>query len=404
MINRSLVWAVLSGLVVAGFAGHRHAAGRRGRRTPRRRTSRCVATVVVALLALPLRDRVQAAVNRLMYGAPQDPYSVLAGLAQRLAATPEPDGVLPAAVDEVAVALQRPYAAIELASEDGPVLAAEHGDAAGARRGARARAPGRARRAAAAGGPARREPRRRAPGRRRRRATWPPPPSRCAGRTTCGTPASASSPPARRSAAGCAATCTTASARRWPASTCSSARARTLLAHAPGGRARGARRASPATRAPTVADVRRLVNGLRPPALDDLGLAFAIREQAERLSRPVDGPPLDVEVTVEGDLRGAAGGRRGRRVPHRAGGARQRRAPRRRRRAAPCGSRATVRSSSWSRTTAAGSPPRRARASAWSPCGSGRRSSGVPCRSPRGPARGTVVRALLPVNDRPEES
>jgi len=31
----------------------------------------------------------------------------------------------------------------------------------------------------------------------------------------------------------------------------------------------------------TVMDVRRLVYGLRPPALDDLGLVAAIRQQAE---------------------------------------------------------------------------------------------------------------------------
>ena len=43
-----------------------------------------------------------------------------------------------------------------------------------------------------------------------------------------------------------------------------------------------------------VADVRRLVHSLRPPALDELGLVGAVREQAERLSVG-DHPHVDVE-------------------------------------------------------------------------------------------------------------
>ena len=41
-------------------------------------------------------------------------------------------------------------------------------------------------------------------------------------------------------------------------------------------------------------DVRRLVHGLRPPALDDLGLVAAVRQQAERVR-----PEVAVEVTAE---------------------------------------------------------------------------------------------------------
>ncbi len=49
--------------------------------------------------------------------------------------------------------------------------------------------------------------------------------------------------------------------------------------------------------AAALADVRRLVHDLRPPALDDLGLAGAVRQQAERLLAP------PVTVTVDaGDL------------------------------------------------------------------------------------------------------
>jgi signal transduction histidine kinase len=50
--------------------------------------------------------------------------------------------------------------------------------------------------------------------------------------------------------------------------------------------------------AAALADVRRLVNDLRPPALDDLGLAGAVRQQAERLLPP----HTTVTVTADRDV------------------------------------------------------------------------------------------------------
>ncbi|WP_169949677.1 histidine kinase [Microbispora sp. H11081] len=49
-----------------------------------------------------------------------------------------------------------------------------------------------------------------------------------------------------------------------------------------------------------LAEVRRLVHGLRPPALDDVGLVGAVRQQAERLR----GPDLTIRVEERGDLTG----------------------------------------------------------------------------------------------------
>ena len=43
----------------------------------------------------PLRNRLQRAVNRLVYGERDDPYTVLARLVQRLEATLAPEAVLP---------------------------------------------------------------------------------------------------------------------------------------------------------------------------------------------------------------------------------------------------------------------------------------------------------------------
>jgi signal transduction histidine kinase len=45
-----------------------------------------------------------------------------------------------------------------------------------------------------------------------------------------------------------------------------------------------------------VAEVRRLVDGLRPPDLDQLGLLGALRERAVRLSWRADGTPIQVRV------------------------------------------------------------------------------------------------------------
>lgn len=51
----------------------------------------------------------------------------------------------------------------------------------------------------------------------------------------------------------------------------------------------------------TIGDIRRLVYGLRPPSLDELGLAGAVEEMARRHRHP-GGP--DITVTIAGDLSG----------------------------------------------------------------------------------------------------
>lgn len=54
-----------------------------------------------------------------------------------------------------------------------------------------------------------------------------------------------------------------------------------------------------------ITDIRRLVQGLRPPALDDLGLVPALREQAHDLSvrsRRADGAALAIEVVADPQL------------------------------------------------------------------------------------------------------
>ena len=74
-----------------------------------------------------------------------------------------------------------------------------------------------------------------------------------------------------------------------------------------------------------VDDVRRITEDLRPPALDELGLAGSLRALGDRSPHPVARRAgRGAERTAA-----AAGGRRGRLLPHRGRGPRQRRSPRR---------------------------------------------------------------------------
>jgi signal transduction histidine kinase len=82
------------------------------------------ATGIVAVLFQPLRDRLQRGVNRLLYGQRDEPYVVLTGLGQRVKTTLDPDAVLPAIVATVREALKLSYAAIEVPDGSQVMLAA----------------------------------------------------------------------------------------------------------------------------------------------------------------------------------------------------------------------------------------------------------------------------------------
>lgn len=86
-----------------------------------------VATGLVALLFQPLRGRLQRSVNHLLYGERDDPYLLLSRLGQRLEETLAADAVLPAVVETVARALKLPYVAIALPRDGGSEVAAAHG-------------------------------------------------------------------------------------------------------------------------------------------------------------------------------------------------------------------------------------------------------------------------------------
>src|SRR5215207_968249 len=85
------------------------------------------ATGLVAVAFQPLRSRLQRGVNRLMYGERDDPYAVISRLGRRLEATLAPEAVLPTLVETIAQALKLPYAAILLKEDEEFRTAAAYG-------------------------------------------------------------------------------------------------------------------------------------------------------------------------------------------------------------------------------------------------------------------------------------
>jgi signal transduction histidine kinase len=91
-----------------------------------------LAAAVAALVLAPLRTGAQQMVNRLMYGNRDDPAGVLSGLGGRLESVMLPDDVSPTVVETVARSLRVPYVAIDLADgADGFHPVAESGTPAG---------------------------------------------------------------------------------------------------------------------------------------------------------------------------------------------------------------------------------------------------------------------------------
>lgn len=86
-----------------------------------------LATGLVAVLFQPLRECLQLAANRLMFGKRDTPYQVISHLGHRLEATIEPDAVLPTIVETVAQALKLPYVTIALQQEGKLVTTASYG-------------------------------------------------------------------------------------------------------------------------------------------------------------------------------------------------------------------------------------------------------------------------------------
>ena len=126
VINRTLVYGVLTVCVagiyvlVVGYLGATFG-------VDGSLSISLIATGIVAVLFAPLRVRLQRAVNRLMYGERDEPYAAISRLGERLEATLAPDAVLPTITQTVREALKLPYAAIALGVGTDSILTAESG-------------------------------------------------------------------------------------------------------------------------------------------------------------------------------------------------------------------------------------------------------------------------------------
>lgn len=126
VINRTLVYSALTAgvaglyvLVAGGLGILLQARGSLG--------LALVGVGMVAVVAQPLRDRLQRAVNRLMYGERDDPYAVLSRLGYQLGATLTPGETLTHLVETIARTLKLPYVAIVMGQAGrGPATAYGH--------------------------------------------------------------------------------------------------------------------------------------------------------------------------------------------------------------------------------------------------------------------------------------
>jgi two-component system, NarL family, sensor kinase len=126
-VNRGLVYAglsvVLGGLYVSLVLGFGHLLGQNASLD-----IALPATALVAIAFQPVRRGLQRRVNRLLYGRRDEPYAAISTLGRRLGEAIAPADVLPAMVETIADALRLPYVAVELASPlSAAVPAAFHG-------------------------------------------------------------------------------------------------------------------------------------------------------------------------------------------------------------------------------------------------------------------------------------
>ena len=114
VLHRGLVYGLLTAAVATVyFAAVAATAGVMGvdATTP----AAIVATAIVAVAVNPMRLLLQRTVDRLMYGDRKDPYSALSRLGRRLDAAADQGSLVSAVVTDVADALRVPYVEIEVA-------------------------------------------------------------------------------------------------------------------------------------------------------------------------------------------------------------------------------------------------------------------------------------------------
>ncbi len=116
VVNRALVYGTLTVGVVAGYVTVVGLVGA----TLSSRGDLLVSLVVTGIVAVcfqPVRESVQRFVNRLMYGDRDDPYAAIAGLGRTLASSLRPDAVFPTVVQTIGQTLALQYVGLALAAD-----------------------------------------------------------------------------------------------------------------------------------------------------------------------------------------------------------------------------------------------------------------------------------------------
>jgi signal transduction histidine kinase len=127
LINRTLVYGALTGITIGiyifivGYLGNLL-------QTFNQTVLAFLATGLVALSFQPLRERLQAGINHLMFGERDDPVAVLSSLSKRVEASLEPEASLTGIVETVGQALKLPYVAIEIFNGQTSKIVAEFGN------------------------------------------------------------------------------------------------------------------------------------------------------------------------------------------------------------------------------------------------------------------------------------
>ena len=126
VINRVLVYGALTLLTMGVYVGAVAGLGTflQGLSVP---VISFLSAGLVAILFEPLRRRLQRGVNRLMYGERDEPYAVLIHLSSALETAPSPGEALPAIARNIAQALKIPYVAIRLEQNGEDQLVAVQG-------------------------------------------------------------------------------------------------------------------------------------------------------------------------------------------------------------------------------------------------------------------------------------
>ncbi|GAA1765415.1 histidine kinase [Luedemannella helvata] len=117
LINRTAVYATATGLIAAAYVGVVSYLGALLGEAGSLPVA-ALAAVVVAIGFAPVRSAVQRLVNRLMYGERGDPYEVLTRLGRTLAAARAPGELLAAVADTLAETLRLRYVRVETADGD----------------------------------------------------------------------------------------------------------------------------------------------------------------------------------------------------------------------------------------------------------------------------------------------